>query len=504
VFGPSRVFDTSRYAWRDAAWTGRDVLGALFYELHLGTFTAEGTFEAATRHLDHLLDLGVEVVELMPVATFDGRWGWGYDGVFPYAVCEPYGGPRGLQRFVDTCHRRGLAVCLDVVYNHIGPNGTYLSSFGPYFTDRHMTTWGPAVNLGSAEVRRWLCDNALRWFEDFHIDCLRLDAVHALVDDSHRHVLAQLSDEVAELSRRLGRRLSLVAESDLNDPRMVEPTATGGLGMTAQWSDDFHHALHALLLGEQQGYYVDFGSMDVLARTLTSVFRHAGDYSRFRGRPWGRPVDRAAHRGHRFLGYLQNHDQIGNRALGDRVSASLTPGRCAIGAALVLTAPFTPMLFMGEEWAATTPWQFFSDLSGTRGTQVAAGRRAEFARHGWESGDIPDPQAASTFAASKLDWRQLGREPHAGLLSWYRRLVALRRREPDLRADALGAVKTSYGRDWLVVHRGAFDIVVNVGAGTFEWATDAAAETVLSWGDVVRTTGGVVVPPDSVVILRSG
>ena len=295
VHTASRVFDTSRFRWTDTAWSGRDIRGSVIYELHVGTFTPEGTLDAAALRLGHLVGLGVDVVELMPVAAFDGRWGWGYDGVALYAVHEPYGGPAALQRFVDAAHGVGLAVCLDVVYNHLGPSGNYLEEFGPYFTDQHETPWGAAVNLdddGRLQVRRWVCDNALRWLQDFHVDALRLDAVHCLVDESRWHLLAQLSDEVAALSAQLRRPLSLVAESDLNDPGMVEPTAEGGMGMTAQWSDDFHHALHAALTGERQGYYVDFGSLGTLARTLTRVFRHAGDRSTFRGGVWGHPVDR--------------------------------------------------------------------------------------------------------------------------------------------------------------------------------------------------------------------
>ena len=345
VHGPSRVFDLGAHQWQDRDWRGPQdgagVLSAVVYELHVGTFTDIGTLDAAVEHLGDLAQLGVDVVELMPLAAFPGRWGWGYDGVHPYAVHDPYGGPAALQRFVDACHQHGVGVCLDVVYNHLGPSGNYLSRFGPYFTDKHHTPWGEAVNLddqGSAPVRRWIVDNALRWFRDFHVDALRLDAVHELKDDSPRHLLAQLSEETAALSDALGRPLALIAESDLNDPRTVEPTADGGLGMSAQWSDDLHHALHATLSGERQGYYADFGPLPVLAKALTQVFVHDGGWSSFRGATWGRPVDPTTHDGRRFLGYLQTHDQVGNRALGERIGALLTPGQQAIGAALVLTS----------------------------------------------------------------------------------------------------------------------------------------------------------------------
>jgi maltooligosyltrehalose trehalohydrolase len=524
VHGPSRVFDASRFGWPaegaldGGRWAGRDVLGAVFYELHVGTFTSQGTFDAAVERLDHLVGLGVDVVEVMPVAAFDGRWGWGYDGVGLYAVHDPYGGPEAFQRFVDACHGRGLAVCLDVVYNHLGPSGNYLAEFGPYFTDTHQTPWGSAVNLdadGSVQVRRWIVDNALRWLEDFHVDALRLDAVHALVDDSARHVLVQLSDETAELSRRLGRPLALIAESDLNDPRMVEPTRDGGYGMTAQWSDDFHHALHALVSGETQGYYVDFGTIDVLARTLTRVFRHAGDVSTFRGAPWGRPVDPARHRGHRFLGYVQDHDQVGNRAVGDRISATASPGRLAAAAALVLTSPFTPMLFMGEEWGASTPWQFFTDFPDPDlAAAVREGRRGEFAEHGWDAEDVPDPQDPRTREASVLDWDEPGADGHARLLDWYRSLIALRRVEPDLRDDDLRRVEvtTSHpdggpvGSGWIVVRRGRFDVLVNLTSEPATLPSSPGARVVAAWDGAAQVRDdGVLLPPDGVaVVARAG
>ncbi|ONI67135.1 malto-oligosyltrehalose trehalohydrolase [Kribbella sp. ALI-6-A] len=500
VHGTSRVFDASRFEWGDTEWAGRDVRGAVFYELHLGTFTPEGTLDAAAEHLDYLVALGVQVVSLLPVAAFPGKHGWGYDGVDLYAVHEPYGGPEALQRFVDRCHAVGLAVCLDVVYNHLGPSGNYLDSFGPYFTDKHSTPWGPAVNLddkGSVEVRRWICDNALRWFRDFHLDALRLDAVHALQDDSPQHVLAQLSEETAALSAELGRPLGLVAESDLNDPRMVEPVAEGGLGMTAQWSDDFHHALHTLLTGESAGYYEDFAKPGVFEKTLTQVFLHDGSYSSFRGKDWGRPVDPARHRGSAFLAYTSNHDQVGNRALGDR--PALTPGQLAIGAALVITSPYTPMLFMGEEWGASTPWRFFTDHEEPELAEaVRNGRREEFGAHGWTASEIPDPQDPETWRSSVLDWTEVDQPPHRELLAWYRDLLALRARSDDLRDDRLGSVSVTsdVDGDWLVVGRGALRVVVNLseaervvpvgGRPSYEVMAFGAAEVV---EDGVRLAG---------------
>ncbi|GAA1533924.1 malto-oligosyltrehalose trehalohydrolase [Kribbella lupini] len=505
VHGPSRVFDASRFGWSDSDWAGRDVRGAVFYELHLGTFTPEGTLEAAAGHLDYLVALGVQVVSLLPVAAFPGQHGWGYDGVDLYAVHAPYGGPEALQQFVDRCHAVGLAVCLDVVYNHLGPSGNYLDSFGPYFTDKHTTPWGPAVNLddrGSHEVRRWICDNALRWFRDFHLDALRLDAVHALQDDSPRHLLAQLSEETAALSAELGRPLGLVAESDLNDPAMVTPVADGGLGMTAQWSDDFHHALHTLLTGERAGYYEDFAQPGVFEKTLTQVFLHDGSYSSFRGKDWGRPVDPAKHRGSEFLAYTSNHDQVGNRALGDR--PGLTPGQLAIGAALVITSPYTPMLFMGEEWGASTPWRFFTDHDEPElADAVRNGRRSEFAAFGWDAEEIPDPQDPETWRASVLDWTEVDRSPHHELLAWYRDLLALRARSEDLRDDRLGsvAVTSDENGEWLVVSRGKLRVVVNLGAEERVVPVDGVPSyEVMTFGTSDLVTDGVTLSGRSVAI----
>jgi maltooligosyltrehalose trehalohydrolase len=514
VHAPGRVFDPSRYVWASDDWPGADVRGGVLYELHVGTFTAEGTLDAAIARLDHLVELGVDVVQLMPLAAFEGVRGWGYDGVALYAVHQPYGGPEALQRFVDACHARDLAVSLDVVYNHLGPSGNYTESFGPYFTDRHHTPWGAAVNLddtGGAEVRRWIVDNALRWFTDFRLDALRLDAVHALVDDSPVHLLSQLSQEAAALSRRLGRPLSLIAESDLNDPRTVEPAVpagAGGRGMTAQWSDDLHHALHALVTGETDGYYVDFGTVDVLARTLTRVFRHDGDWSQFRGRVWGRPVDPSRHRGHQFLGYAQTHDQIGNRAAGERLGALAPAGRVAATAAVVLTSPFTPMLFMGEEWAAGTPWQFFTDFDAHLGDKVLQGRREEFSRHGWDPDTIPDPQDPATRDRSVLRWSERSQPQHARMLAWYRDLIALRRTRPDLRDDDLSRVRVTtgpgsdtVGSGWLVVHRGGCDVLVNLAGGPAVLPCPDDADVLLGWDRPQRVDGGLRLPGDGAVIV---
>jgi malto-oligosyltrehalose trehalohydrolase len=466
--GLSQCYDHQEFGWTSAGWRGLPLAGAVLYELHVGTFTPEGTFDSAIERLDHLVALGIDAIELLPVAAFPGRHGWGYDGIGLWAVHEPYGGPDGLKRFVDACHARRLGVVLDVVYNHVGV-GNRLAEFGPYFTDAHSTPWGPAVNLdqaGSDEVRAFIVDNAVMWLRDYRLDGLRLDAVHALTDNRAVHLLEQLSAEVRALSASLNRELVLIAESDANNPRLVMSSQAGGYGLTAQWSDDFHHALHAALTGERQGYYQDFGSMAALAKTVTRVFFHDGTWSSFRGRTHGRPVDVTRLLADRFVCYLQDHDQIGNRAAGDRISATLSPALLKVAAGLVLTAPFTPMLFMGEEWGATTPWQFFTDHPDPQlGRAVADGRRAEFARHGWTVAEVPDPQDDATFARSQLDWSQLDAEPHRDLLSWYRELIALRRRWPVLTDPRLDRVDASWDEvaRWLVIRRGRVRVLANLG-----------------------------------------
>ena len=471
VDGPSRTFDAAAHAWQDADWAGVEVRGALIYELHIGTFTQEGTLDAAIERLDHLAELGVDIVQLMPVAAFPGNRGWGYDGVALYAVHDAYGGPAALQRFVDAAHARDLGVCLDVVYNHLGPTGNYLGIYGPYFTEAHHTPWDAAVNLdqpGSEHVRSFIIENALRWFRDFHLDALRLDAVHELRDDSPTHVLADLSRSTAELAERLGRPLGLIAESDLNDVTMVTPLPQGGLGMTAQWDDDIHHAIHAYLTGERHGYYTDFGSLETLVSALQQVFVHNGTFSTFRGQVWGAPVPEDVDR-HRFVISTSTHDQVGNRGLGDRPPERISPGQAAIGAALLLTTPFTPMLFMGEEWAARTPFQFFTDFDDPElADAVRQGRAREFGEHGWDAvygpdATSPDPQAESTFTDSRLDWDEQAQPEQARHLAWVKALAALRRLRPELRDGAAASLHITADPDagWLVLHRGDVDVVIN-------------------------------------------
>ncbi|MFE3677559.1 malto-oligosyltrehalose trehalohydrolase [Streptomyces griseus] len=470
--GPSAVVDQEAYAWR-GAWAGRRLNRAVLYELHVGTYTGEGTFDAAAARLGHLAELGVTHVSLMPVCPFPGVNGWGYEGVCLWAVHEPYGGPEGLKRFVDTAHGLGLGVVLDVVHNHLGPSGNHLPAFGPYFTETHHTPWGAAVNLdapGSDEVRAFLLGSALAWLRDYRLDGLRLDAVHALADTRALTFLEELSAAVDALAVEVGRPLGLIAESDLCDPRTTAPRPAGGLGLHAQWNDDFHHALHTALTGESQGYYADFARapLAALAKTVTSAFFHNGTWSSFRGRSHGRPVDVSRTPAHRFLGYAQTHDQIGNRALGDRLASSLSPGLQACVAALVLTGPFTPMLFMGEEWGARTPWQFFTDHTDPELAEaVRNGRRREFGAHGWAEEEIPDPQDPATRDRSCLDWSEPEREPHARLLAWYRELIALRRMLPDLHDPDLASVKTAFDEDarWFAYRRGDLRVVVNLAGG---------------------------------------
>jgi maltooligosyltrehalose trehalohydrolase len=506
VHAASRVYDHSRYEWGDTGWRGVTLAGSVLYELHVGTFTADGTFAAAIERLDHLVELGVDAIELLPCNGFAGDRGWGYDGVDLYAVHHPYGGPDGLKAFVDACHQRGLGVIMDVVYNHLGPAGNYLSRFGPYFTDSHTTPWGTAVNLdaaGSDEVRRFLIDNALMWLRDYRCDGLRLDAIHELRDDRAVHFLEQLALEVEGLAASERRPLFLIAESDLNDPKVIRPRAAGGYQLDGQWCDDIHHALWASLSGERQGYYCDFGSLPVLAKALAQGFVHDGDWSTFRGRAHGRPP--IGMMAPQFVAYLQDHDQIGNRATGDRAAATLSEGLLAAGAALLLLSPFTPMLFMGEEWGARTPWQFFSDHEAELGHAVSQGRRREFSSHGWDAADIPDPQALSTFEASKLDWNEPLTERGARLLDWHRRLIALRRSEPALTDPRLGRADFNFDEDagWFAVRRGSIVVAVNLGTEG-SWVTAPGQLLLAPEGRAPMVTDeGFLLPPESVAVIRT-
>jgi maltooligosyltrehalose trehalohydrolase len=506
VHGPSRVYDHAAFAWTDQAWTGRQVPGSVLYELHVGTFTPGGTFDAAIERLDHLVDLGVDMVELLPVSAFNGDRNWGYDGVCWYAPQESYGGPDGLKRFVDACHGRGLGVVLDVVYNHFGPSGAYAPMFAPYLSEV-ANPWGASINLdgpGSGEVRRYIVDSMLAWLRDYHMDALRLDAVHAFSDHSAIHLLEQMAVEVESLSTHLGRPLSLIAESDLNDARLITPREAGGYGLTAQWDDDIHHALHALLTGERQGYYGDFGSLECLQAVLTSAFFHAGTFSSFRGRVHGRPVDRHTVPGYRFVAFLQDHDQIGNRALGDRLSALVSPGLLKVGATLLLTTPYTPMLFMGEEWAAGNPWQYFtSHPEPELAAAVRNGRRKEFAEHGWAEAEVPDPQDPATFERSKLDWSEPTKPPHAEILDVYKRLIAVRRERPELTDPKLDAVEVWHGDQFVVMRRGPVTVAANLSPMPQTVSVPAVPTEVLLATEpgVVLQRDRIELPPESAAVV---
>ena len=512
VHSASRLYDHDAFFWTDRAWTGRQLPGSVLYECHIGTFTHGGTFDSAIEKLDHLVSLGIDLIEVLPVNAVDGDRNWGYDGVGWYAVTENYGGPDAFKRFVDACHARKLGVILDVVYNHMGPSGAYLDRFGPYFAG--STIWGPTVNLDGAhseEVRRYVVDNALMWLRDYHLDGLRLDAVHALHDRRAVHLLEQMTVEVEALSTHLGRPLSLIAESDLNDARMVTSRDGGGYGLHAQWADDVHHSLHVALTGEDQGYYADFATAGLtgLAHVLTRAFLHEGTWSSFRGRNHGAPVDTRRIPGHRFVTYLQDHDQVGNRAEGDRHAATLTPGLVACGAALLFCSPFTPMLFMGEEWGARTPWQFFSHFPDDMlNDAVREGRRSEFASHGWDAAeDVPDPTAEQTFLESKLDWSEPAEEPHATVLNTYRELIALRKARPELSDPWLEDVEVDVDEEarTIVLHRGGLRLAVNLGDDPVTFDLDVPVGRVLLASEHVDIDGeALTLGPQSFAIAELG
>jgi maltooligosyltrehalose trehalohydrolase len=432
VCGPSEVVDLASYSWRDDAFVAVPAPKMVIYELHVGTFSEAGTLDGALDHLDVLVELGVNAVEVMPVGQFSGKRNWGYDGVFIFAVQDSYGGPLALQRFVDSCHSRGLSVILDVVYNHFGPEGNVLEAYGPYVTDRYSTPWGPGVNVDQAdsdEVRRFFVENALAFFTDFHVDVLRLDAIHGIIDSSAYPFLAQLADATAACSAASGRTLSLIAESADNAPRVLAPTALGGLGMDAQWTDDFHHSLHVLLTGERHGYYVDYGRPQQLAKAIEEGFSFQGEYSTFHRRAHGAPPALAY--AHRFVVCAQNHDQIGNRRGGERLSALLDTPRLRLAAAIVLLSPNIPMLFMGEEYGEQAPFPYFVDHSDEELLEaVRTGRASEFGTEG----DLFDPGAEETYLVAKLDRSLMDKPWNGGVLALYRGLIKLRH-EIDLVTD---------------------------------------------------------------------
>lgn len=508
VQGASRLVDISSFRWSDQGFQSRPLSSALLYELHVGTFSSRGTFEGAVEHLDHLVKLGVTHIELMPIAEFAGVRGWGYDGVFPFAPHHAYGGPKGLMKLVDACHARGLGVILDVVYNHLGPSGNCLGKFGPYFTDRHQTPWGSSLNFDgpySDDVRQYFIDNATMWLKDYHVDGLRLDAVHAIVDTSAMPFLEQFAAEMKHLEAQIGKHLILIAESDLNDPRIVRPQLHHGFGFDAQWNDDFHHAIHAALTEEKAGYYRDFGGIDDLACVFQRPYLYAGRFSPHRLRSHGRPAE-GVHASS-FIGYSQNHDQVGNRATGERLHQLLPMDLAKVAAALTILSPYVPLLFQGEEWAASNPFQYFVDFSEDPdlAAAVVEGRREEFAGL-QDAADVPDPQSEETFQRSKLNWFELGEAPHREMLQWYASLIEARRRLPALVDGRMERIRTRYDLEqrWLVVERERTYLVVNIGPELVEvgLAGDRATAVELASSDQVRLENSVVrMPPHSVALI---
>lgn len=508
VHGPSRMVDHGAFAWRCNDWPRTPLSQAVIYELHIGTFTPQGSFDAAIDRLDYLVALGITHVELMPVAAFSGKHGWGYDGVSLFAPHAAYGGPDGLKRLVDACHARGLRVLLDVVYNHLGPSGNYLERFGPYFTDRYHTPWGKAINYDQPyadEVRRLVVDNAQMWLRDYRLDGLRLDAVHAILDQSAVHILEQLATETRTLEAATGRHYDLIAESDLNDPRLVRDVDHGGYGLDGTWADDFHHALHALLTGERSGYYEDFGRLEDLAAALTRVYVYDGRYSAYRRRRHGRPV--AGLTASRFVFAAQNHDQVGNRAAGERLEHLVSPGRAKVAAAILLLAPGVPLLFQGQEWGASTPFQYFTAHEDAALAQaVSEGRKREFAAFGWEPDDVPDPQDEAIFLRSRLDWSELPNLPHREMLEWYRSLITLRRATPDLTDGDLRRVQVAFDEalQWLTLTRGHVTLAVNLATKGQAVPMPDGLDIALTSDPGVRALDtGTYLPPDSVAVLTA-
>ncbi len=507
VHGPSRIVDHAAFAWTDAGFRAPAYQSGIIYELHIGTFTPEGTCDAAIARLDYLTELGITHVELLPFAQFPGKHGWGYDGVDLFAPQNSYGGPDGLKRFVNAAHGKGLAVLMDVVYNHFGPAGAYISKFGPYLTAEHKTPWGDAVNFetaGSYEVRRFFCDNALMWLRDYHLDGLRLDAVHAYIDRSAIHFMEQVNTEVHALQAATGRTYLMIAESDLNDPRLIRAPEAYGYGFDSQWSDDFHHALVTVLTGDRGGYYADFGEYADLGKALTQAFVYDGEYSEHRERVHGRPATGLP--GWKFCGYSQNHDQIGNRAKGERLEHLTDVPRAKIAAALTLLGPFLPMLFQGEEWAASSPFQYFTDHEDKElGRLVSEGRKKEFAAFGWDPSEIPDPQAASTFEDSKLKWEELGGEKHADMLRWYKTLIALRKATPELTDGALETVDVDFDEEdrWFTMQRGGIVVVSTLAEEGYSATLEDSVELLLaSEPGITVEDGHLRMPGAGVAVLQ--
>lgn len=452
VHGPSEVIDHSAFRWSDSEWKGVPFRELIFYELHVGTFTTEGTFEAIIPRLDELAETGINAIELMPVCQFPGNRNWGYDGVYPYSVQNSYGGPQALKRLVNACHQKGIAIFLDVVYNHLGPEGNYLSCYGPYFTDQYSTPWGHALNFDgpwSDGVKDFFSDNPLHWFRNYHIDGLRLDAIHAIFDSGAKNFWEVLSEKVTFLQQQLGRVFYLVAECDYNSPKVVRPTECGGLGFDAQWLDDFHHALYVLLDEKGRDRYIDFGRMEQLAKAYTDGFVHSGEYVKARRKKHG--VSSAGVPGDKFIVFNQNHDQVGNRVMGERLSVLVNFERLKLAAGALFLSPYLPLLFMGEEYAETSPFFYFVSHSEEDLIKaVQEGRKKEFESFNWKT-DPPDPQNEDTFNRSKLNWAKRQDPPHSIIRNWHKELIRLRREHPILRDFNKNNIRTNVIDDEVLV-----------------------------------------------------
>jgi len=502
VHGLSAPADAA-FEWSDMGFKPTPLQSAVIYELHVGTFAADSTFDGVAERLGHLKQLGITHIELMPIAQFPGEHGWGYDGVDLFAPHSRYGGPIAFKRLVNACHTVGLTVVLDVVYNHFGPDGNYLTKFGPYLTPSSSTPWGAAVNFdgpGSDGVRRFVIENALYWFEEFHVDGLRLDAVHAIQDSSSKHILSELSEETLKLSLRLEKPLVLIAESDLNDPRLVHARSVGGYGLDAMWNDDFHHALHVVLTGERVGVYADFGGLSDLARSLERGFVYDGKYSEFRKRNVGYPIADTSLR--RLVGFMQNHDQIGNRATGERIATLVSHRRARLGVLLLLLGPFIPLVFQGEEWAASQPFLYFVDHEDPElARAVSEGRRNDCAVHGSSPEIVPDPGARATFEASCLNFDEARSGEHAAMLDFYQSLIRVRREHPEWTSPVL-RVSCDEARQTLMLMRNTSVVVINFGDQPVRFATpltdwNGDPQVALSTEGVILDVEGLLLPAES-------
>jgi maltooligosyltrehalose trehalohydrolase len=497
VHGPSRW---PRPVPPPRRWKPPALADGFIYELHIGTFTPQGTFDAAIDHLDHLVALGVTHVEVMPVNAYPGHHGWGYDGVGLYATHTPYGGPDGLRRFVEACHESGLAVILDVVYNHLGPDGNYLPELGPYFTERHHTPWGPAVNLAEREVRAFFTENARMWIADYDLDGLRLDATHAFIDDSPLHFLAELADDIRSLERRSGRPVALIAEHEGEDRKIVEDPAAGGYGLDAMWFDDLCYAVRAAITKDGSTYFEDATPLANIARAITTGCDEVRRPEWRRHREPGPPIH-----GRRLVGYIQNHDQIGNRPLGERLGVLTSPAKLRFAAALLFVSPFVPLIFQGDEWAASTPFQYFVDHENEDLRRaVREGRRRELGERGWDPDQVPDAGAPEAFQKSVLDWRELERHRHADMLAWYRALASLRRRRPELRDGRRDQITCAWDEQarWFTLSRGGVALVANLGEARARLPRPPGTRVLAYPEAPTEEPGALVLAPDSVAVFE--